>query len=340
MKKELEVKEKKKNILIGVLIAIIIILIGLCVYLAFIKKDSVVEKKSETKTVDNDENNSVEYQKFEKLERIELSKISKGIIVDEKIFDLEMKNQKLYINSKEVDADYAYVAFDPRSEDYYMILTSGASQIGEVIVGYVDDKMNFVEENDWYVINKLYFGDYNYIYAKKFACDVGLDTCDNWSDIELVYENGKFNIYELVPRYEIDDNNNPLSVVFNNKEIKFKIQDDNLYLNNKKIEAKEEFIDIPNVIYVTEKFILIASNGGQCDGDVILGAVNENNEYIDVDINDRLIEITKSVGHIHYKNNKIIGLFEQSDEYDLCVGAEIEREIIYNKDKIIVKEVK
>ena len=80
---------------------------------------------------------------------------------------------------------------------------------------------------------------------------------------------------------------------------------------------------------------MLVTEGGQCFGDSILGAINENYEYINVIKDNKYVDFM----YVMDKDNKIFAKAEVITEFDLC-GEVVDIELVYSKDKITIKEVK
>lgn len=328
----------KKNILIGVLIGIIVLLIGLCVYLEFFKKEEVKKDNNQvsesTDKVINDTSNK----------KIEIStvvgsyvgnmyldtngrvyfELSDELRKDEKYKSIV--NQEIKINELNV------VDLNEQGIKEIEYLVNGQAGYGYYTMLTEDNNLHVIDSEQIERNSVLEVIKPSLLYSIK---STGVDFDVDGSFAYAIYSNND-KIYLIdainskVERIELTKNNQ--NIKFNGKNIAMKVVNDKLYINNKETSV---MFDNFAYAYVTNKFILLVDEGGQCFGDYILGAINENYEYIDIIKDDRYVGIM----HVRDKDNKIFAKAEVRTEFDLC-GEVADIELVYSKDKITIKEVK
>ena len=131
-------------------------------------------------------------------------------------------------------------------------------------------------------------------------------------------------------------------IEYNNKKIKVKLVEETeqivdeiynykIYINDE-VASAIEFSHLEAI--VTEKYILIGWPGGQCKGHVIVGAINEDGQYIAVDTDEFV-----SVFDIKYVDNVLLAKGTLSTDEEFC-GKEVSVDLIYNKTYMLIRQTK
>ncbi len=208
---------KKKNILMGVLIGIIILLTGVCVYLVFFRKEelrevtSCIEKKSSCEkcedcsksTIVNYDETILEYQ--DGILKIEIDENDKefkfnGKTLNMKVIDNSDEHSGLYFNGKIVANDYGHY-FLYITEKFILVSWPGTT-CGELVVGYINENGNYVGE----LLTSLTYKDdddtFFGIYKENdkiigYAVVNEPELCGDSNKIEFVYDKGKLTVKDV-----------------------------------------------------------------------------------------------------------------------------------------------
>ena len=120
---------KKKNIIIGILLFIVLVLLILCVYFIFIKKDKI------------NNSDTVKEERLE-LKQVILDSSNKEVSINNNKYNLKVVDFTLYINDKKIDN----VQFEGSiyvTNKYALISIAG--QCGNVINYAIDENGNVIE---------------------------------------------------------------------------------------------------------------------------------------------------------------------------------------------------
>ena len=147
--------------------------------------------------------------------------------------------------------------------------------------------------------------------------------------------------------YQLSDTNKQFTVGVKTINIKVISTNDglngDLYIDDKKITTYE-YSDLE--VYLANKFIIIVWGGSQC-GELILGYINEEGEYLDKPTGITIEGLRNQDGELFIENDnliyfylesgKLFGSVSYSNEYDVCAYTK-KTEFAYNDKKIETKE--
>ena len=344
--------EKRKNIEVIILSLIIVTLLGVLIYLLFIRKDTSSEQPTsqENQQVIND-------IKFTKVERVRLSTTNKVVNINGKNLNLKVVDNYLYINDNNTNIEtntsdeydektYTSIPYVDVSD--YLIFVYNSAQAFDTLNAIIDENGN-----------KVTYDNYMYEYY------------DNKTPIpvkEVFVENGKLmgqeytyaledssypgNIYEMdydgnkivfnLTNGEVKLNESNRKIIINGKELRLKVVDATLYIN----DVKQDKVHFEEDIFVTDKYILIEQHG-QC-GIAVDYAVDENGNVINVSKNTDINKGDNNnyeVQHLRKENNKIVAELPAGcncyANYDgECSVKYSKVEFVYNGSSIILKNTK
>ena len=85
-------------------------------------------------------------------------------------------------------------------------------------------------------------------------------------------------------------------------------------------------------IFVSDNLIYVYWLGGQCQGGVLVGAINTNNEFISIDNGNY-----NGIYSVYQENAKVFGYSQKFTEVDVC-GPEEKIELSYDGNKVVLKK--
>ncbi len=327
--------------------------VGTCLLL--VKKDTGYnpndseQKDTEVKQKDNkvEEDNNQESTKYisedneNNIEVIKLTQNNQEIEFNKQIIQLKIDESNIYLNNKAISKNNGYDNINIIIDDKYIMLFWPGAQAGNYILGYINEDLEYIESDKWFddsviAVNNLhYYNDILYgqiIMRGKYNNELNEYNIST-KNIEFVYENKKLRFNETINIYELNENEQSLTFNGNKVYLKLVSIDDihsDLYINDKKLVTINYD---PIIVYVMDKYMIIAS-GNQC-GEHILGYINENLDYADMEIS---IYDTDYEAGIYQEKDKIIAN-EAINDVELCGGRK-KIEFVYENGKVDVKEVK
>ncbi len=362
-------EEKRKNILIGILIGIIVILIGVFCYLGFIKKSSNIKstndnnqqvntnnsmsdnEKENDKNNENKSENNLNRDNGNNIEVIGLTVNNQEIKFNNQIIEIKIDENNIYLNNKMVGKNYGYDNINAIIDQKFIILFWPGAQAGNLILGYINEDLEYVDSDKWLdnsinAINNLHY--YNYKLYGEMSVRSKYNNERNeydydFKNIEFVYENKKLKINKSMIIYELEamkeENEYELksqSFMFNGNIVHMKLNTideyhSDLYINDKKV-ATYDYDHV--VIYVMDKYMIISWPGTTC-GELVLGYINENLDHSDLDID--IFNTDYGTG-IYQENGKIVA-DKTINDVELC-GSRKKIEFVYLNRKLITKDVK
>lgn len=344
-----EQNKNKKSIITCIIILLIVLVIGLGVYFLFIKKDDSVSDSGNGQINNSKTNNQIEMVQHKRsyVGDLYLDKegnlyfsLSKDVENNDNLLLLKQK-QKKYTNiiKNDIFSDDSInaIILDDDNIDKIDYLPNGQSGMGYFTLLTNDGYLHVISDEQIEVKGILEIIKPSLLFYIK---SVGVDTDEEGTSAYAINGYGdKIYIYDAIKNdvqsKQLTKNNQ--SIKLNNKDIKVKLISMNdglngdLYINDKKVAT---FDYDQAQIYITEKFAVIAWQGGQCRGDVLIGAINENGEYININSN----KYVNCYG-IHIENGKILAKAQKSNEYDVC-GEEEKIELVYDTKTVEMKKAK
>ncbi len=330
---------KKKNIIIGVIVCVLI-LIGVIACFLFLKKDKPEEpgKQSGSEQVD------IYERKFTKFEKIKIGADNKEVTINNKKLNLKVVDGILYINDKDTNinvnhylendidvtdvgvSDYLIFFYEP-DEDFSwvnLVLDDNGNKVpfDKSFVNNSDD-IGVFPVVDIFIENEKLMGQ-----EKRLTSKGEVYSGDTF---ELKYDGKKITVE--VKNGEIQLNENNKQFVLNGNTVNLKVIDNYLYVN----DVKQEKVQFEENVYVTDKYILVIQVG-QC-GSIIDYAVNENGKVIKVEKKLPSNGNNYQVYSLRYENGKLIGEADNNCPcYDNCKTKVKNIEFSYDVDKITIKE--
>ncbi len=207
---------KEKNILIGVLIGIIILLIGVCVYLVFFRKEELREvtnckeekvcEKCDEKPANCEsyESSTLTYQ--DGMLKTHLDENDKQFVFNGKTIKLNLvytnNGGEIYLNDKKVDTIEWSGELVLYITEKYILFSWPGTTCGEIIVGYINENGNYVGE----LLTSLTYKDdddtFFGIYKENdkiigYAVVNEPELCGSKQKIEFVYDKGKLTVKDV-----------------------------------------------------------------------------------------------------------------------------------------------
>lgn len=170
---------KKKNIIIGILSLIIVVLLIVGVYFLFIKND---------KKDDGDSKKAFE------IKNVVLESSNKEVNFNGKKVNLKVEASKIYFNDKVVTEIKDYENFGVYVLEKIMLIYWPGEQCHATFIGAINEKGEFVEvKNDNnYAVNNLYLKDGN-IFGNGYECSL---LSDDQFNVKLDYDGKQVTIVE------------------------------------------------------------------------------------------------------------------------------------------------
>jgi len=247
-----------------------------------------------------------------------LTKINRTVELGDDSVQMKLVDGSIYLNDKKVKSG-KYSNITVLSMDNFIIL-----QYGDEVIGFINENKEYIDKSYGDITNIHFEDDRESIIGIK-------SSDDKYNTVEIEYLKTKLNIYETVSRFELNENTN-LAVKFNGNSF-IKVSNNNLYLNDKLIkEFKVDGEYAPDKIYVMDKYILLVRQGGQCAAGIVVGAINEKGDYINVDTNGHV-----NIYGIHIENGMVVAKAQISSDDEYC-GTEEKIELVYNTSSINMKK--
>ena len=184
---------KNKNLIIGVLVFVIVLLLAALVYFVFIKKDG---SQQPVKPQDNQQvNNDVE-KVFSKLEKIKLSNSNVDVIVNNKNIKLKVYEDKLYVDDKNTNIEIMTTdEYDDKTNTNipYVIVSDYFIAIFQSSPSY-DELAKIIDENGNEIKIKGILNNEGeeYIPSLRLFLENGKIIGNyQWDDCEEIWENSK-----------------------------------------------------------------------------------------------------------------------------------------------------
>ena len=332
MENNISEKDKEKNKIIWMLTITVIILLLVCTYFVFIKKDKEEPVKEEEVTV----------------KHMTLGDTNEEITINNKKINLKLIDSTLYIN--DVKQEEIMLEGNIFVTNKY-VLIAGVGQYGYAIDYAIDENgkvlsvyKTIVGDVPWpsYQVNNIRVEN-GKIVADYFheSCNYSVDENDNKnkiceSKIEFVYDGNYLNMVEVslpetqkpLTRFELTDTNSKVN--FNGKIVTLRNDENKIYFNDKLVK---EFSDYTHFgVFVSDKYIFIHWVGAQCYP-VFIGAIDTNGNYVEV-VNKDYIPIF----NVYEENNNFVAKgYECPNDYE---DVYFDVNIAYDNNKITITRVK
>jgi len=291
-------KEKGKNIVIIVLSIINIILLGICIYLLFIKKDNKSCEPTNSQNNQQFENNQSNDNDAitigsNEVKKIDLGESNTTIKINNKNINLKVIDSTLYVNDiMQEDVMLENIVF--ATNKYILIAQVGLN--GYAIDYAVDENGKIIDvyksivadsPYQMYQVNNIRNENGKVVaeYYHDSCTMMSVDTKDCESKVEFVYNGNNIIMTDIslpentkaLTRVELKETDSLIQ--FNDKQIKMRSSEGSIYYNDKLVKTFDDMNGFG--LYVSEKMMFIYWIGNQCNP-VFIGAINENGVFVDV----------------------------------------------------------
>lgn len=357
-------EDKNKNVFGWILVCISFVLIVSCICSGLLKKESENEFISNNEIDENmekenvvEEDNKQESTKYiseesgNNVEVIRLTKDNQEIEFNNQLIQLKIDENSIYLNNEVVGKNYEYENVNIIIDKKFIILFWPGAQAGNLILGYINEDLEYIEADKWLDNNINAINNLHYYNDKLYGqMSVRGKYNNEWNEydydfknIEFVYENKKLKINESMIIYELEamkeDDEYELksqSFMFNGNMVHMKLNTideyhSDLYINDKKVATYD---NNRVTVYVMDKYMIISCLCSAC-GERVIGYINENLDHFGLDIS---IFNTDYDAGIYQEKGKIVA-DKAINDVELC-GNSKKIEFVYEKGKLTVKDVK